>query len=190
MKCFSKCWQPRPHGNPPGKSFNIWRTVQLVGCPVFVGGHGPVPRGPRPALPGAGPPIFAHCIANPVRPGACAGEGWAVFGTFDDRRGREATAGDLSARQVIESVPSRSAPAADIGRRMGCLKPGDGQKKANPEQPILLKKTVSKLDCLFWQRKSIHNGQNAGHCRHSVRQKGSYPVLLAFLAGGPHRAGR
>ena len=115
--------------------------------------------------------------------------GWAVFGTFDDRCGREATAGDLSARQVIESVPSRSAPAADIGRRTGCLKPGDGQKKANPEQPILPKKTVSRLDCLFWQRKSIHNGQNAGHCRHSVRQKRQLPGVTCFFGGRPPPGG-
>ena len=108
---------------------------------------------------------------------------------FATGRGRKATAGDLSARQVIESVPSRSAPAADIGRRMGCLKPGDGQKKANPEQPILLKKTVSRLDCLFWQRKSIHNGQNAGHCRHSVRQKRQLPGVTCFFGGRPPPGG-
>ena len=111
------------------------------------------------------------------------------FMMFEDGRGREATAGDLSARQVIESVPSRSAPAADIGRRTGCLKPGDGQKKANPEQPILPKKTVSRLDCLFWQRKSIHNGQNAGHCRHSVRQKRQSPGVTCFFGGRPPPGG-
>ena len=155
-------------------------------------GHGPVPRGPRPDLPGADP-RFSHTVlqiwyARGPAPGNFFW-GWAVFGTFDDRRGREATAGDLSARQVIESVPSRSAPAADIGRRTGCLKPGDGQKKANPEQPILLKKTVSKLDCLFWQRKSIHNGQNAGHCRHSVCQKRQFPGVTCFFGGRPPPGG-
>ena len=151
------------------------------------GSSGPPPRPPR-----HGPPIFAYCIANPVCPGACAGEFfWGAGGVLKlaDGRGREATAGDLSARQVIESVPSRSAPAADIGRRMGCLKPGDGQKKANPEQPILLKKTVSRLDCLFWQRKSIHNGQNAGHCRHSARQKRQSPGVTCFFGGRPPPGG-
>ena len=117
--------------------------------------------------------------------------GWAVFGTFDDRRGREATAGDLSARQVIESVPSRSAPAADIGRRTGCLKPGDGQKKSQPGTTNSAKKRQSAgLTVFFGRGKAFTTGKMQAIAAILCAKKGSYPVLLAFLVGGPHRAGR
>ena len=106
---------------------------------------------PRPALPGAGPPIFAYCIANTVRPGARAGEfllGADEFLMFAAGRGRKENRVSFEDSVDCPAANKRDRPA-DAKRCDGPFGSRRQSEKAKPERPVPPKRQSNPSTAFF-----------------------------------------